>query len=72
MNTEVTLVGATNILRDIGDLDLTTGIGEIDSVAVTAGDTLLVKFFRDNINETSSALADCRLLKYSASIKFDA
>ena len=71
-NTEVTLTGAANILRATGDLDLTDGVGEINSSPVNSGDTLLVKFFRDNTNETSSAAGDCKVLKFSASVKFDA
>ena len=70
-NSEVTLTGSANSLRDIGSLDLCDGVGEINSVAVTAGDTLLIRFFRDNVNESISASADCYVLKYSASIKFD-
>ena len=70
-NTEFTLTGAANILRDIGDLDLTDISGEIDSVAVDIGDILLVRFLRDNSNESIGANQDCRLLKYSASVKFD-
>jgi hypothetical protein len=31
-----------------------------------------VKFYRDNTNETTSAAADCKVLKYSATVKFDA
>ena len=70
--TETTLTGSANILRDIGDLELTDSAGEVNSVAVAAGDALLVKFYRDNTNETTSAAADCKVLKYSATVKFDA
>lgn len=71
-NTEQTITGAANALKAIGDLDLCDGSGEINSVAVAAGDTLLVRFLRDNTNETTSAAADCQVLKFSASVKFDA
>lgn len=70
--TETTLTGAANILRDIGDLELTDSVGEINSNPVNSGDILLIKFYRDNTNETTSAAADCKVLKYSASVKFDA
>ena len=70
-NSEVTLTGASNILRDIGDLDLTSNIGEVNAVPVAIGDLLLVKFYRDNTNETIPATADCSLIKYSSTLKLN-
>jgi hypothetical protein len=71
VNSEQTLTTA-NALTATGDLDLCDGSGLISGQSVTAGDTLLVKLYRDNTNETSSATEDARLLKFSASVKFDA
>jgi hypothetical protein len=67
-NAEVVLSGAANALRDLGDIDLTDTLGQVNGIAVTAGDTLLVRFFRDNIGETASAVDDARLVKLSPSI----
>lgn len=70
-NLEVSFVSAQNSVYELDDLDLTDSSGEIDGNAVQAGDVLVIKFYRDNINESSSANADCRVFKYSASVKFD-
>jgi hypothetical protein len=70
-NLEVTLSGSANILRDIGDLDLTSPTGQVNGVGVAIGDLLLVKFFRDNTNETIPANADCSLIKYSSTLKLN-
>ncbi len=69
-NTELTLATA-NEVKDVGSLDLTDGSGEINTIAVAPGDKLLIKLYRDNDNETSSATEDARLLKFSPSVKFD-
>jgi len=69
-NTEVTLSTA-NAIEQVGSLDLTDGSGEINAVAVAPGDILLIKLFRDNDNETTSAAEDGRLLKFSPSVKYD-
>jgi len=69
-NTELTLTTA-NALTKVGDLDLTDATGQINGNAVAAGDILLIKLYRDNINETSSAVDDARLLKFSPSIAYE-
>ncbi len=69
-NTEITLSTA-NAIEQTGSLDLTDGSGEINAVAVAPGDILLIKLFRDNTNETTSAAEDARLLKFSPSVKYD-
>lgn len=68
-NTESTLSTA-NAIVSIGSLDLTTAIGEINSVAVAPGDILKVKLYRDNANETASSAEDARFLRYSSSVRF--
>lgn len=68
-NTELTLSTA-NALSSIGNIDLTDGSGEVNAIAVAAGDILLIKFYRDNDNETTSATADARFLKFSAGVSF--
>lgn len=68
-NAELTLTAA-NEIELVGDLDLTDGSGEINAVAVAPGDILLIKLFRDNINETTSAAEDARLLKFSPSVAY--
>jgi len=68
-NSELTLTSANEVTL-VGDLDLTDGSGEVNSVAVAAGDILLIKLFRDNINETTSAAEDARLLKFSPSVAY--
>lgn len=68
-NTELTL-SAANELTAIGDIDLTSATGEINSIAVAAGDVLKIRLKRDNANETSSASDDARFIKYSSSVSF--
>lgn len=53
-NTEQAVDGTTNEIVIISDIDLTNASGQINSVSVSAGDTLLIKLFRDVSAETSS------------------
>lgn len=69
VNAEVGLSTANELLA-VGDLDLTDGSGQVNAVAVASGDILLIKLFRDNTNETSSATEDARLLKFSPSVAY--
>jgi hypothetical protein len=69
-NSELTLTTA-NEVKNTGSIDLTSALGEINAVAVAPLDILLIKLFRDNTNETVSANADARLLKFSPSVKYD-
>jgi hypothetical protein len=62
VNTEVTVPATPNQLAAVGVLDLTSSIGEVNSVAVAPGDRIRIRLFRDNAAETSSATADARLL----------
>lgn len=71
-NSEVTVSATTNEITSVGDVDLCDSSGQINAVALAAGDTLLVKIIRDNSNETSSAVADARLLRNAVEVKFDA
>jgi hypothetical protein len=68
-NTELTLSTA-NELTSVGDVDLTDGVGEVNSIQVQPNSVLLIKFYRDNTNETSSSSEDARFLKFSASVSF--
>lgn len=68
-NTESTLTTANAIVA-IGSLDLTSAVGEINSVAVAPGDILKVKLYRDNTGETTSSTEDARFLRYSSSVRF--
>ena len=72
-NTVVTVNATPNTINDIGDLDLTSSIGEINSVAVAAGDKLRVRLYRDNSAEAGGAgpaLIDARLLITSFEVTF--
>lgn len=69
-NTELTVPGVASQVQNIGDVDLTTGAGLINAVAVAAGDLLLVKLVRLTSGETVSAAADARLLRFSFIPKF--
>jgi len=69
-NTELTLSTSNEILT-IGDVDLTDSSGEINSVAVTANDLLLVELRRDNDAETSSSLEDFNIIRNSVQVSFE-
>ncbi len=71
-NTQVAVAGTTNQIVAVGDIDLTNASGQINSVAVAAGDTLLVKFYRDTSAETSGLAGDARLVRASFEPKFTA
>jgi hypothetical protein len=69
-NAEVTVNAVSNTINSIGEIDLTDATGLINGQAVNVGMKLLIKLFRDNANETSSALADARLLIDNFEITF--
>jgi hypothetical protein len=58
----VTVPGTANQLKEFGDLEITDGSGEIDSVQVAAGDKILVKLYRDTVDTLTS---DVSLIKDS-------
>ena len=62
-NTEVAPGATANYGLEIGSLDLTSSIGEINSVAVEPGDILIVRLYRDFANETDSFQGDADLVK---------
>ncbi len=62
----------TNEIVEMSDVDLTNASGQINAVAVAAGDTLLVKFFRDTSAETSALAGTAKLLRGSLQPKFTA
>lgn len=68
-NTELVLTSA-NVLLNVGNIDLTDGSGEINGVAVAAGDILKIRLYRDFANELTSAFEDGKFLRYSASVSF--
>ena len=64
-NTTVTVSGTGSEITAIGDCDLSSSGGAINSVSIAAGDLILVKLTRATSSETSSAAADARLLRNS-------
>tara|TARA_R110000868_G_C10972548_1_gene770413 strand:- start:8086 stop:9987 length:1902 start_codon:yes stop_codon:yes gene_type:complete len=68
-NSEIAVSLANSITR-VGALELTDELGLINGVAVEANDILKIILKRNNTAETSSAIVDARLLKYSATINF--
>ena len=68
-NTEKTLTVA-NSLTEIGDIDLCDVSGQIDGFDVNPQDILLIRFYRDNTNETSSSSEDAKFIKFSAGVAF--
>lgn len=71
-NAQVAVPGVASQVKAVGNVDLTSASGQINSVAVAAGDILLVKLIRDTTNETSGAAADARLFRFSMTPKFTA
>jgi len=69
-NSEVTAAGVANTLTAIGDIDLTNASGQINGVAVAAGDKLRVRLYRDNASESSPAAADAKLLINNFQLRF--
>lgn len=67
-NTENTLTVA-NRLENVGTLDITSSIGEINGVAVAAGDKLRIRLYRNVTSETSSAQFDARMLLNAIEVK---
>lgn len=61
-NTQQAVAGSANQIVALSNIDLTNSTGQINSVAVAAGDTLLIKFFRKTSSETSGAAADATLI----------
>lgn len=61
-NTQVAVPGVANTIKDIGVIDLTDTTGNINGVAVAAGDKLRIRLYRDNTNETSGAANDSKLI----------
>lgn len=59
-----------NTIMNIGEIDLSSAIGEINSVAIAIGDLLKVRLFRDFDNEFSVAQEDAHFLKFSSTVSF--
>lgn len=69
-NTEDTADGTTNELQTLAALDITDSSGEINSVAVSPGDHLFIRIYRDTANESSSAAADLKLVRTPFEVKY--
>jgi hypothetical protein len=69
-NAEVTADSVASRITEIGDLDLTSTSGQINSVAVAADDLILIRLYRDTASESASAAADARLLRNSFEPRF--
>lgn len=69
-NTQLSVNAVANTLTNIGNIDLTNGSGAINSVAVLAGDKLIVKLFRDIASETSGIANNAKVLINNLEIKF--
>ena len=69
-NSETTVPSTSNELQAIGDVDLSDSSGEINSVAIAAGDKLLVRLFRNNSSESTSASDFAKLLINAFEISF--
>lgn len=65
-NGAVTVSGVASTVTAIGDIDLTTAAGLINSVAVAAGDLIAITLIRDNAVDT--AAADARFLRNSLEV----
>lgn len=60
-NVQQAIDGTTNEIVTIDNIDITEADGEINSVAVAAGDTILVKLIRSASTETSGVAGDVNL-----------
>lgn len=65
-NAAVTLSATTNLITSIGNIDLTNASGQINAVAVQAGDKIRVKLYR----VAGGATQDARLLLDSLELTF--
>lgn len=64
-NTEVAVLANALYGISLGDIDVTTAIGEMDSVAVVPGAKIVTLMYRDLANETAGVPATVQLLKDS-------
>lgn len=60
-NTQQAIDGTANEIVVVSNIDITDASGEINSVAVAAGDTILVKLIRSASTETSGVAGDVNL-----------
>lgn len=68
-NTEVTVAGVSNQLKNTGDLNLTDANGQINAISVAPGDKLRVRLYRAIASESVSAAASAKLLINTFEIK---
>jgi len=61
-NTQTTVPGVANTIASIGELDLTSLIGEINGIAVLPGNKIRIRLYRDNANESVPASEPAKLL----------
>lgn len=64
-NTQQAINGTANQITVISDIDLTDGTGQINGVAVAAGNVILVKLTRLTTSETSGVADDVNLIPES-------
>jgi hypothetical protein len=72
-NTVVTVAGVANTNNAIGDFDVTSTTGTINSVAVLVGDKIRIRLYRDNSAEAGgagSASADAQIMADALELKF--
>jgi hypothetical protein len=69
-NVQQAVDATANEVVEIDDIDLTSASGQINSVSVAAGDTILVKLVRSASTETSGVAGDVRLIDESFEIDF--
>ena len=65
INAQLTISGSANIVRAIGDIDLTDTDGTIGGTAVAIGDLIIVKLYRASDLETTPVSAQARVVKDS-------
>ncbi len=64
-NAQVAVAGSANQIVAIGDVDITSASGQINSVSVAAGNLILVTFYRKTSSETSALTDVARLIRAS-------
>jgi hypothetical protein len=70
VNAEVSAPATPGQWTNIGDIDLTDSSGQINGVAVAAGDKLTIKLIRNTSSESASAAADGNLDRWAMGPQF--
>lgn len=69
-NTQLTLSAGTVDEPQPITFDITSASGQINGVAVSAGDQIKIRLYRDTAGETSSATSDARMQIYASEVTF--